>query len=75
LYFYYQGRQTVFYTLVSHGGGAEDVGPELVRKMKRQLGLDSHRQVEQLVECTMSEEDYIRVLRAAAKLPDSPKEE
>lgn len=69
LYFYYQGRQTQFYTLVSHGSGSEDVGPEIVRKMKRQLGLDSHRQVEQLIECTMSEADYVQALLAGQKLP------
>lgn len=72
LYFFRDGKRTRFYTYVSHGKSKEDVGDDIVRSMKMQLGLATMKQVRELVECTMDGAQYLRALIQAEKLPASP---
>jgi len=72
LYFLYKGKRTGLYTYTSHGKPAEDVGHGNVKSMKHQLGLQTNKQVHDLVECSMTEEQYIAVLKANQKLPRDP---
>lgn len=48
-------------TMVSHGG-ARQIGQPLLGKIARQLGV-STRQLEELVQCTLSAEAYFELLR------------
>lgn len=69
LYFYYKGKATALYTYTSHGKDSDDVGDGIVGKMKRQLGLRNNGQVNRLIECSMSEADYIKFLIEQNQLP------
>ena len=55
------GRKTAIYTKVSHG--EKEIGDKLLGAMARQICL-TRRQLLELVDCSMSAEDYIHVLRA-----------
>jgi hypothetical protein len=68
LYFYRNGKRTKFYTYVSHGKSGEDVGDDIVKSMKRQLGLATAKQVRELVECTMDGAQYLSALLASGAL-------
>lgn len=72
LRFYRDGKKTRFYTYVSHGKSADDVGDDLVTGMKRQLGLSTSKQVRELVECTMDGAQYLQTLLASGMLPPDP---
>lgn len=63
-YFYHvhNGRRTGPYTYVSHGSSKEDLGPDIVRKMKKQLHLGSSQEVRDLVQCRMSGDDFLASL-------------
>ena len=69
LYFYRNGRRTRFYTYVSHGKPGEDAGDDVVRAMKRQLGLSTMKQVRELIECTMGGAQYLAALVSSGQLP------
>ena len=68
-YFWKDGKKTQFYTKVSHGSKKEIMGDNLVKLMKRQLGLDTLAQVRALVECTMDQAQYVSTLQDANRLP------
>lgn len=55
------GKYTGPATKISHS--AREISGSLVSAMKKQLRLDSPRQLEDLVNCPMSSEDYIAHLR------------
>ena len=63
-YWLYLGetKQSVF-TKISHGSGYKTIGDELLSKMARQLKL-TKMQFLRLVDCTMSEQEYVDCLRA-----------
>lgn len=63
------GKKTRYYTYISHGKPDEDVGDGVVRSMKMQLGLSTARQVRELVECTMSGDQYLDALIQSGSLP------
>lgn len=73
-YFYWNGKKTRFYTKISHGKPNDDVGDDLVTAMKLQLGLGTMKQVRELVECTMSGQQYAAALISSGKLPQEAKE-
>ncbi len=50
-------------TMVSHGG-ARQIGQPLLGKIARQLGLTT-RQLEELIQCTLSAEHYFDIVREA----------
>ncbi len=56
---YYEGR-AIIRTRISHGQG--DISPIIVAKMRSQLKV-SEQQLRKLIECSMSYEDYIRLLK------------
>jgi hypothetical protein len=70
--FYRDGKKTRYYTYVSHGKSDEDVGDNIVKAMKMQLGLGTARQVRDLVECPMSGVQYLAALIASGALPQDP---
>jgi len=65
-YFYhvYKGKRTGIYTYTSHGSKRKVYTNSLLGMMKRQLKLDSIRQVVDLFECPMSEKEYNKILRS-----------
>ncbi len=61
-YYYYEGKYTGAYTYTSYGTKYKTYGPGLIDAMKKQLRLDTSKQVRDLVECPMSAEDYNALL-------------
>ena len=59
---FYQGKRTGCWTKISHGAN-HDISDSLVGLMKKQLKLQTARQVRELCECTLSGERYIEILR------------
>ncbi|WP_048046507.1 hypothetical protein [Methanosarcina mazei] len=59
-WFYYNGLRTHIKTRISHGDG--EYGDGLLSAMKKQLYLNSMNDLENLIECPMSQEDYIEQL-------------
>jgi predicted RNA binding protein YcfA (HicA-like mRNA interferase family) len=66
---YHQGKATGSYTKVSHGANKDDVGPDLIRRMKDQLKLSTNSQVNDLAKCPMSEASYVAILKSAKVIP------
>ena len=62
-FFYYQGRRTQIFTKISRGSGYKDYGTELLNKVKIQLRLDNIKQLIDLVNCPMTEIDYVNYLQ------------
>lgn len=64
VFFYHQyaGEDTGIYTYTSHSKDYKDIGPDNLKKMKMQLQLETTRQVVNLLECPMSEADYLNHL-------------
>lgn len=52
------------------GTGYREIGDDLLGKIKRQLKLATLGQLTQLVDCTMSGEGYVALLRKAKQLPE-----
>jgi hypothetical protein len=61
-HFQFKGKETGIYTYVSHGSGYKEIGPDNLKSMGRQLKLESLQQTIDLLECPMSERDYIEFL-------------
>lgn len=59
-WFYYNGKRTHIKTRISHG--KKEYGSNLISAIKKQLKLQSKQQIEDLLNCPMSEEDYIELL-------------
>ena len=57
------GRFTSVTTHFSHTKKVKDISGGLLLQMRKQLRLDSFREVKNLVECPMSIEDYNQILR------------
>ncbi len=64
-YFYheYQGKKTGVYTYTSHGSGYKTYSVNLLNMMKKQLKLETNRQVSDLFMCPLTEEDYNQISR------------
>ena len=71
---YYKGKRSGPWTKISHGP-RHDIHDGLVSQMKKQLQLQSSKQVKDLCECSMSAEQYIEVLKVQKVLPQDEKEE
>lgn len=61
--FVYNGKTTHINTHFSHGSN-EDIGDELLSRIKRQLKLDTANEVASFLRCDMSEVDYQQKLLA-----------
>ena len=62
----YQGKFTGAYTYVSHG--MKSIGDSIITKMKKQLRLNNSQQVIGLVNCPISGEDYVQILKSKGQL-------
>ena len=60
----YRGKRTGLYAFTSHGSQYKTYDDSLLRPMKVQLGLDTLQQVRDLVECPISGEGYLAILRS-----------
>lgn len=66
LWFYFNGKRTHIKTRLSHG--KDEYGPKLISLMKKQVKLNSKKEVEDLLKCPMSEEKYIEILMENGEL-------
>ena len=62
------GKKTHIYTKCSHGANSDDVGHAVASSMKRQLGLDTRQQLNDLVNCPMDYDIYLNILSANGQL-------
>jgi hypothetical protein len=61
-YWFFVGKtKTTVKTLISHG--LKEYGNSLLSRVKKELHLDSPQQLVELVECSLSEQDYLKILR------------
>jgi hypothetical protein len=69
-YFYheYQGLRTDIFTFTSHGSKYKTYSNSLLKKMKRQLHLDNINQLEDLINCPLSGNDYNKILENKNKI-------
>lgn len=65
-HFMYDGKTTGIHTYVSHG--ARSIGDPLISAMKKQLHLNSSRDLVDLVKCPMSGEVYVQILKEKGQL-------
>ena len=65
-YFHHQinGQKTGVRTKLSRGRQYKSLGPQLLAKIKKQLKLDSSREFRDLVNCPMTKEGYIEILKS-----------
>jgi len=68
--YYHQGHQTTCYTYLSYGAGSKEIGDDLLQTMKRELHLDSLKQVRDLLECPMDEQQLGVILSQKGLLRD-----
>lgn len=61
LILYVEGRATAIRTYISHSG--KDYGDDLLSKVRKQLHLPDRKRLFALVDCPMSEDDYIALLK------------
>jgi hypothetical protein len=64
-YFYYNGKKTIAKTKISRGSSYKNYDDNLFGKMKMQLRLDKTQKVRALLDCSMSEDEYIVELKNA----------
>ena len=66
IYFHHihNGKRSRAYTYVSHSKKDGDLRDGIIKMMKKQLVLDTNKQVSDLVNCPMSSEQYIEHLKA-----------
>ena len=62
-HFVFQGRRAGIHTFTSHGSKYKVYGDQLLNMMKRQLHLQTARDLADLVNCPMSREQYEQILR------------
>lgn len=60
------GKKTAISTYLSHNG--QDYGPKLMSLMKKQMGFSNTQDMENYLNCTLSEKAYVKILRDANKL-------
>jgi hypothetical protein len=67
-HFEFDGKETDAYTYVSHGSSYKEIGPDNLKSMRKQLKLETVKQTIDLLQCPMSERDYIECLVKAGIL-------
>ncbi len=58
----HEGRYTGIYTMVSHTRRMRDISGDLLTLIRKQLKLDRSQEVKNLLECPMTQEDYVQIL-------------
>ncbi len=66
LHLYIEETATEIYTFIGHG--IDEYGNDLLAKMKRQLGFKSHQQFNDFLNCPMSYNDYVKMLKESGKI-------
>ncbi|WP_321366017.1 hypothetical protein [uncultured Celeribacter sp.] len=64
---YHEGKKTHIRTHVSHGSKYKTLGDDLVSKMAKQCKLTA-KNFRGLAECTVSQEDYVKLLKEAGEV-------
>lgn len=64
-----EGKETGIKTYVSHSAKYRDIGPDNLKSMGKQLRLETTGQVEDLLKCPMTSEQYIDLLRLKNLIP------
>ncbi len=57
------GKKSDLYTYLSHGKNAKDYGVNLMNKVKKQLRFEDSNMAENFLDCPMSEEQYLDMLK------------
>lgn len=57
-------------TYHSHGSGGKEISDDILQKIKRQLNLNSIKQLYDLKNCPMSDEDYFNLLKQKNVISD-----
>mgnify|MGYP001605701850 CR=1 FL=1 len=72
-YFYYNGKQSSISTHTSHGSKYKVYGDTLLALMKKQLELDTPQDLADLIQCRLTEDKYIDILKSKGllKAPES----
>ncbi len=68
-YYDLNGKRTQRYFFFSRGSGYAQIGDDLQNRAKEMLGLRRRQDVEDLLRCTMSQEEYEDAVEAAASGP------
>jgi hypothetical protein len=63
---YVSGKKTSIFTWISHG--LDEYEDRLLNAMKKELHLESIRELDDLIECPMSAESLVSLLEAKGKL-------
>lgn len=66
-YLWVEGIKTHIYTMVSHGS-SEDIKGNLLSKYKRQLLLNSTQELVNFVECPLTYEGYVDLLKRKGEI-------
>ena len=71
-YFYHEfnGKRTGAYTYTSHGSGYKTCGDPFLKRMKKELRLDTLQEVKRLLECPMDGDQYSEKLKAKGLIPE-----
>lgn len=62
-YFYYNGKKTICRTKISTGSSYKEYSDSLLKKIKKQLMLTKRRQLDDLIDCPMTKDDYVDILK------------
>lgn len=66
----YDGKDSGVRTKISRGSAKyKTLGPELIKSMQKQLKLDTVRQFRELVDCTLSGDEYNTILKSKGFIP------
>ncbi len=66
----FKGKRTGAYAIISHGSSYKEYSDSLVTAMKKPLYLDTKQEVVDLVNCPMTREDFIGILRGKGLIDD-----
>lgn len=69
-YFHYNGKKTSIFTFTSHGSGHKTYSGRLIGYLKRQLKFNSSNELRKFVQCPISEEKYIEILKSQGVIKD-----
>ena len=67
LYLYVNGKMTNIRTKISHSNTKKGIQKAIIKKMAFQVGL-SIKQFKELIECPLSYENYIKILKENGKI-------
>lgn len=60
---YVEGKKTRIITVFSRSRDKKELGNDLLRRIKKQLHLEENEMFQDFVECPLTYEDYLSVLR------------